>query len=64
MRKTIIKELRIRHSLSQKDLAEKAGISRQTVVMLEKGTYNPSIKICFKICSVLQVGIEEIFGQD
>jgi len=47
--------------MTQLELAEKAGISRQTVVALEAGKYIPSLEIVFKIADVFGVGIEEVF---
>ena len=47
--------------MTQLDLAEKAGISRQTVVALEAGKYIPSLEIAFKIADVFGVGVEEVF---
>jgi len=47
--------------MTQLELAEKAGISRQTVVALEAGKYIPSLEIAFKIANVFGVGVEEVF---
>ena len=47
--------------MTQLELAEKAGISRQTVVALEAGKYIPSLEIAFKIAEVFGVGVEEVF---
>ena len=47
--------------MTQLELAEKAGISRQTVVALEAGKYIPSLEIAFKIADVFGVGVEEVF---
>ena len=49
------------NEMTQLELAEKAGISRQTVVALEAGKYIPSLEIVFKIADVFGVGIEEVF---
>ena len=49
------------NEMTQLELAEKAGISRQTVVALEAGKYIPSLEIAFKIADVFDVGIEEVF---
>lgn len=56
-----IKELRVRHELSQLDLALKVGVRRETIVFLEKGKYNPSLKLARDISQVFGVSIEEIF---
>ena len=47
--------------MTQLELAEKAGISRQTVVALEAGKYIPSLEVAFKIADVFGVGVEEVF---
>ena len=57
-----IKEARIRNGYSQKDLADCAGVTRQTVNLIEAGKYNPSLKICKNICKALDKSLDEIFG--
>ena len=59
--KTRIKELRARHNLTQEDLARKVGVRRETIVFLEKGKYNPSLKLAYDISKALQTTIEELF---
>lgn len=59
--KTRIKEFRARHDLTQEQLAIKAGVRRETIVFLEKGKYNPSLKLAYKIAKVLESTIEELF---
>ena len=49
------------NEMTQLELAEKAGISRQTVVALEAGKYIPSLEIAFKIADVFGVGVGEVF---
>lgn len=56
-----IKEFRKLHNLTQDDLALKLGVSRQTIISLEKEKYNPSINLAFKIAKVFGTRIEEIF---
>lgn len=56
-----IKELRAKHDLSQLDLAQKVGVRRETIVFLEKGKYNPSLKLAYDISSVFSLRIEEVF---
>ena len=56
-----IKELRARHYLTQSDLARKVGVRRETIVFLEKGKYNPSLKLAYDIARVFDLGIEEVF---
>lgn len=59
--KNHIKELRAEHKLSQDALAEKLGVSRQTIISLEKGRYNPSITLAFKVARVFNCQIEDVF---
>ncbi len=59
--KNRISEFREKTALTQKDLAAKLEVSRQTIISLEKGRYNPSIKLAFKIARVFGVTIEEVF---
>jgi putative transcriptional regulator len=59
--KTRIKEYRARHNLTQAELAEKVGVRRETIVYLEKGKYNPSLKLAHSIAVVLDTEIEELF---
>lgn len=56
-----IKELRARHNLTQEDLARQAEVRRETIVFLEKGKYNPSLKLAYKIATIFNKSIEEIF---
>jgi putative transcriptional regulator len=59
--KTIIKELRQKYNLTQEDLALKVGVRRETIVFIEKGSYNPSLKLAKKISLVLKEKIDDIF---
>lgn len=59
--KTRIKELRARYDLTQKQLADKVGVTRMTIVFLEKGKYNPSIKLAYKIAVALKTTIDDLF---
>jgi len=59
-----IKELRARYDLTQIDLARKVGVRRETIVFLEKGKYNPSLKLAYDISRVLRSTIEEVFVFD
>jgi len=63
--KSNIKELREECNLSQQELADKIGVSRQTIYYLEKGSYNPSLTISFKIAEVFDdKRLKEIFYQE
>ena len=59
--KTRIKELRGRYDLTQEQLAKKVGVRRETILFLEKGKYNPSLKLAYDIAKVLKSKIEEVF---
>jgi putative transcriptional regulator len=59
--RTRIKEFRARHNLTQAELAEKVGVRRETIVFLEQGKYNPSLKLAHDIAVVLQTKIDELF---
>lgn len=59
--KTRMKELRARHNLTQAQLAEKVGVRRETILFLEKGKYNPSLKLAHDIAVVLEVKIDDLF---
>ena len=59
--KNRIKELRARYDLTQEQLADKVGVTRMTIVFLEKGKYNPSIKLAYKIAVALNTTIDELF---
>jgi len=59
--KTRIKELRARYDMTQEDLARKVGVRRETIVFLEKGTYNPSLKLAHDVARVLKSKIEDVF---
>ena len=58
---TRIKELRARYNLTQDELADKVGVTRQTMLYLEKGKYNPSLVLAYKVAKVLNSTIEEVF---
>ena len=59
--KTRIKELRARHDLTQEQLAAKVGVRRETIVFLEKGKYNPSLRLAHDVAKALKTTIDEIF---
>lgn len=56
-----LKELRAAQSLTQADLAAKLSVSRQTVIAIESGRYDPSLPLAFAIARVFALPIEEIF---
>ena len=56
-----IKELRARNNITQLDLAKLVDVRRETIVFLEKGKYNPSLKLAYKISRVFKMKIEDVF---
>lgn len=59
--KTRIKELRAKRRLTQEELAQKVGVRRETIVFLEKGKYNPSLKLAYDTAKALNSTIDEVF---
>ena len=59
--RTRIKELRARHDLTQEDLAKKVGVRRETILYMEKGKYNPSLKLAHEVAKALKTTINELF---
>jgi len=59
--RTRIKEFRARYDLTQEELARMVGVRRETIVFLEKGTYNPSLKLAYDVAKALRTTIEELF---
>lgn len=64
MKNLKMKSARAALDLSQQDLAEKVGVSRQTINAIEKGDYNPTIQLCRSICKVLGKTLDELFWED
>ena len=59
--KNKLEELRKQRGIRQEDLAQALGVSRQTVISLEKGKYNPSLALAFRLARYFAMPIEEIF---
>lgn len=59
-----IKAARAALDMTKKDLADAVGVSRQTMNAIEKGDYNPTVKLCIKICKVLNKSLDELFWED
>lgn len=59
-----IKVARAQLDMTQKQLAENVGISRQTMNAIEQGDYNPTIKLCRAICKVLGKGLDDLFWEE
>ncbi len=63
MKNLKLKAARAAKDMSQQLLAEAVGVSRQTINAIEKGDYNPSIKLCIAICKVLEKSLDELFWE-
>ena len=59
--KTRIKEFRAKKNWTQAKLADKVGVRRETIVFLEQGKYNPSLKLAHDVAVALNAGIEDLF---
>ncbi|ENK0837763.1 helix-turn-helix transcriptional regulator [Clostridium botulinum] len=59
-----MKIARVECALSQQQLAEKVGVTRQTINMIEAGKYNPSLKLCIGICKGLNKTLNDLFWED
>jgi len=59
-----IRAARAMLDMTQKDLADTVGVTRQTINAIEQGEYNPTIKLCRAICRKLGKTLDELFGED
>ena len=64
MKNLRLKSARAGKDLSQQDLADLVGVSRQTINAIEKGDYNPTIRLCLAICHVLGKSLDELFWEE
>ena len=64
MKNLKLKSARAAKDLSQEELARLVGVSRQTINAIEKGDYNPTIRLCIAICRVLGKTLDELFWED
>ena len=64
MKNLRLKAARAALDLSQQQLAERVGVSRQTLSAIEKGDYNPTIRLCRAICRTLEKTLDELFWED
>ena len=62
--KTKLKEYRAKYDMKQGELAEKVGVRRETIIRLEKGQYNPSLKLAMDIAKLFGTTVEELFSFD
>ena len=59
--KNSVHSLRMQKGFTQEELAERAGVTRQTVISIEKGNYTPSVFLALKLASIFKVSVEDIF---
>ena len=59
-----MKDARTKAGMSQQELADRLGVSRQTINAIEKGDYNPTIKLCVGICRVLGLTLNDLFWNE
>jgi putative transcriptional regulator len=59
--KNRIKEFRLKCNLTQEELSEKVGVRRETIVFLEQGKYNPSLKLASDVAKILKVSVDKLF---
>lgn len=64
MKNLKLKAARAQLDMSQKELAQKVHVSRQTINAIEMGNYNPTIKLCIAICRVLGKSLDELFWEE
>ena len=62
--KTKLKEYRAKYDMKQGELADLVGVRRETIIRLEKGLYNPSLKLAMDIAAVFHTTVEELFSFD
>lgn len=63
MKNLRLKSARAALDMSQQNLADRVGVSRQTINAIEKGDYNPTIRLCISICHVLGKTLDELFWE-
>ena len=64
MKNLRLKSARAGKDLSQQELADLVGVSRQTISAIEKGDYNPTIRLCLAICHALGKTLDELFWEE
>lgn len=63
MKNLRLKAARAELDISQAELAQKIGVTRQTINQIENGDYNPSIKLCIAICKTLNKSLDQLFWE-
>jgi len=64
MKNKKMKMARLENDMSQEDLADIVGITRQTIGLIESGNYNPSLKLCIAICKALKKTLNDLFWEE
>lgn len=64
MKNKKMKIARIESEVSQEQLAEIVGVTRQTINLIESGNYNPSLKLCIEICKALKKNLNDLFWEE
>lgn len=59
-----VREFRLNLDIKQRELAQQVGVTRQTLSLIEKGEYNPSLKLCLAICHALGRTLDEVFWEE
>jgi len=59
-----VKVARVQVDLTQQQLAQKVGVTRQTISLIEKGKYNPTLKLCLNICYAVNKTLDEVFWME
>lgn len=62
--KNNLKVLRAQHNFTQEDLASKLGVTRQTIIAIERDKYLPSLQLAFKLATLFNVKVEDVFCMD
>ena len=60
--KNTVYEVRIKHGMTQEELAHAVGVSRQTVIAIERGNYTPSVSLALKIANIFTIKVESLFS--
>lgn len=64
MKNIKLKTARIEHDMTQSDLADAVGITRQTIGLIESGNYNPTLSLCIAICKTLGKTLNDLFWEE
>ncbi|ANF97494.1 helix-turn-helix transcriptional regulator [Paenibacillus bovis] len=59
-----VKQARVQAGFTQQQLADQIGVTRQTISLIEKGSYNPTLRLCLEICYAVHQSLDELFWVD